>query len=545
VKSDRRAVGTDGAPAHASVHVRGDGRRADGKTCLGSPKTLSTRSLLCDGVAMSKRAKNAKEDRLEKALFEIEQARAREHAQQAGAKSPKQQGVLAFSYEPEPDGDEVTAWSGLPVVVELMKRLGIETQAAALDQRQRDAGFTAFQVLTAFVLLMAAGGDCLDDIDMLRNDQALCLLLGHALPSAEKLRSTLETFHDPRLLAQRGDHAGKAWIAPESERLLLLAALGVKFVAAVAKNLPTEVARATLDHDATIIEAHKKDALAHFKGGRGYQPVAAVWAETGLVLADEFRDGNVPAGMNNVPLIERAFAALPASVTERFFRADSACYEEKVLKWLADPSRRIGFAISADMTKELRASCVALGEDAWKLFEQRADTTLHVADVEFAAGDWSKEARPLRYIALRMTPVQGQLFTDGSSVKFFAIVTNREGDAGEILDWHRQKAGSVELLHDITKNDLGAGVLPSGKFGANAAWYRLVLFTHNVLVAMKLLALPPDLHKARPKRLRLRVFAIAAKVIHHARSLVARVAKWCLDAAGLLATRRRIAALVR
>ena len=34
------------------------------------------------------------------------------------------------------------------------------------------------------------------------------------------------------------------------------------------------------------------------KGGVGYQPVAVYWAEQDLVIADEYRDGNVPAGMN-------------------------------------------------------------------------------------------------------------------------------------------------------------------------------------------------------------------------------------------------------
>jgi hypothetical protein len=87
-------------------------------------------------------------------------------------------------------------------------------------------------------------------------------------------------------------------------------------------------------------------------------------------------------------------------------------------------------------------------------------------------------------------------------------------------------------------------VLPSGKFGANAAWYRLSLFTHDVLVAMKRLVPPKELNKARPKRLRLRVFAIAAKVITHARGIVARVAKWILDAADAIAVRGRILALV-
>jgi hypothetical protein len=54
--------------------------------------------------------------------------------------------------------------------------------------------------------------------------------------------------------------------------------------------------------------------------------------EIGLVIADPFRDGNVPAGMGNLLVAQRAFAALPLTVTERFLRADSACYEEKLLK---------------------------------------------------------------------------------------------------------------------------------------------------------------------------------------------------------------------
>jgi hypothetical protein len=38
--------------------------------------------------------------------------------------------------------------------------------------------------------------------------------------------------------------------------------------------------------------------------------------------------------MATLPLIRRAFASLPASVTTFFFRADSACDDERNLKWL-------------------------------------------------------------------------------------------------------------------------------------------------------------------------------------------------------------------
>ena len=66
-----------------------------------------------------------------------------------------------------------------------------------------------------------------------------------------------------------------------------------------------------MDQDATIIESHKQAAYYHYEEGRGYQPMVAVWAEADLVLADEFRDGNVPARQDPLTCAKLAFAALP------------------------------------------------------------------------------------------------------------------------------------------------------------------------------------------------------------------------------------------
>jgi hypothetical protein len=124
-------------------------------------------------------------------------------------------------------------------------------------------------------------------------------------------------------------------------------------VAELSRHRPQAVA--TLEMDATIIESHKKEALPHYKGGRGYQPSLVYWVEQDLVVADQFRDGNVPAGKGPLEVVKQAFAALPASVEHRRFRADSAAYEDTTLKWLADPANRIErFTVSADMTPPLR-----------------------------------------------------------------------------------------------------------------------------------------------------------------------------------------------
>jgi len=62
--------------------------------------------------------------------------------------------------------------------------------------------------------------------------------------------------------------------------------------------------------------------------------------------------------------------------------------------------------------------------------------------------------------------------------------------------------------------------LPCGRFGANAAWLRLAIITHNVLTALKRLALPPELLAARPKRLRFLIFQTAGRLVHHARKVL-------------------------
>jgi hypothetical protein len=275
------------------------------------------------------------------------------------------------------------------------------------------------------------------------------------------------------------------------------------------------------------------------------------WAEQDLVVADEYRDGNVPAAMSNLPLIQRAFAVLPAEITERFFRADSACYEQRLLRWLADPERAdgsrgfIGFSISADMTQQLHQVCCAVPEADWRLMEERPEETVWCAEVEFTPGDWPKDAEPLRYVAVRIRKRQGRLFASGCEHKYLAVVSNRrELEPQALLRWHWEKAGTIEHVHDVTKNELGAGTPPSHRFGANAAWYRMSLLTYNVLSAMKSLALPAGFSTARPKKLRFGLFNLAGRIVSHAGELVMRISAEAERLVHLVDARLRLLALV-
>jgi hypothetical protein len=180
------------------------------------------------------------------------------------------------------------------------------------------------------------------------------------------------------------------------------------------------------------------------------------------------------------------------------------------------------------MSDALHAAIQAVPEKEWKPYgEAQATEMRECAEVPFVPGEKTekKEIQTLRYVAMRIRKKQGELFEDGSAARHFAVLSNRwEWEAGRLIEWHRGKAGTIELVHDIPKNDLAGGVLPSKYFGANAAWLRLAVISHNVLTAMKWLALPAELLTARPKRLRFLLFNMPGRLTHHAR--LAAVAEW-------------------
>ncbi len=291
---------------------------------------------------------------------------------------------------------------------------------------------------------------------------------------------------------------------------------------------------ATVDQDATIIESRKQEALRAYEGERGYQPMLAVWAEMNVVLADEFRDGNVPAMMAPLTVAKQAYAALPGTVTEYYYRGDSASHESHLIQWLRNEEREdgprgfIGFAISARMSEALHKAILKIPEEGWQAYgEAHAREIRECAEVSFVPGEKSehKDTQPLRYVAIRIRQKQETLFEDGSKVKHFAVVTNIGGwKAGRLIQWHREKAGTVEGVHDVVKNELAGGVMPCKYFGANAAWLRLAVISHNVMTALKRLALPADLLTARPKRLRFLIFNTPGRLVHHARRTVLRLA---------------------
>ncbi len=147
---------------------------------------------------------------------------------------------LLFEVDSEPTCEVLTALGGNPLVVQAFGSLGVPasvTQPVQIKERQR--GYEEATFIESFVILNAAGGDCLEDFGHLREDAGLAELIGHELPSPEAAWNFLHAFHQGEKIeeAQQRRLPGEmAYIPEESAPLAGLGEPGVG--ATVGRTMP-------------------------------------------------------------------------------------------------------------------------------------------------------------------------------------------------------------------------------------------------------------------------------------------------------------------
>ena len=481
--------------------------------------------------------------------------------------------------------------TGLLPYIDLACVLGVLKAADERIGACGDQGWMDRHHVLSLILLNVAGGDCVEDIRMLEADTGLSQVFREAeryglsraerrqqkkrfrkgrdrtFPSETRLYEYLNEFHNAAEEAERVE--GRAFIPEKNRYLSGLCEVNTALLAEVQRHRPCS--EATLDIDATLGETHKREALYCYEGYRAYQPITAYWAETGLALLSEFRDGNVPAGYDMLTIVKESLAALPAGIGKVRLRMDSAGYQHDVLRFCAtgDGGRRdvIEFTVSNDMTPEFRRAVAEVSEGEWQALyrmegKRQAATGQEWAEVVYVPNEigHSKKAPEYRYIAIRELMKQGilpgmeeteaqmdlpfaTLVCRGRTYRVKGIVTNMEGDGAELIKWHHARCGKSEEAHAVMKRDLAGGRFPSGKFGADAAWWGIMVLAYNLHAAMMLLAFPKGLTKKRLKAIRFALIDISGRVVEHGRQLFVRLARSHPALSWLTEMRRKIGML--
>jgi len=495
------------------------------------------------------------------------------------------QGVLAYKYEEEKNDSNMTALAGLPVYLDLASVLGLGDHIRAHMHVRESQGWTDEQMILSLVLLNLAGGDSVDDIRILDKDEGFSRVLGrvetkglsrqqrraqerrwrkeqhHSVPSPSAIFRYLEAFHDP--LEEKKRKKGTAFIPAPNGHSQGLIRVNRDLVASIQKHRPKT--EATLDGDATLAETQKEDALFSYERYKAYQPFNTWWAEQELLLHTEFRDGNVPAGYEQLRVFKEALDLLPQGVTKVYLRSDTAGYQHDLLRYCEKGENkrfgRIAFAIGADVTKEFKKAVAEVEDSDWRPVTKEIEGKMVATGKEWAevcfvpaAICHSKKDPVYRYIATRellgqpeLPGMEGQvalpfqtLTMEAKRYKIFGIVTNRDIEGSELVDWLHKRCGKSEEAHAIMKEDLAGGRFPSGDFGENAAWWWIMILAFNLNAAMKQLALGGSWVAKRMKALRFSLINLPGRVLDHARELAVRLAKGHPSLEVLLAARQRI-----
>jgi Transposase DDE domain group 1 len=376
------------------------------------------------------------------------------------------------------------------------------------------------KILTDLVMTLALGGDCLADVAVLRAQPELAGPVASD-PVISRLVAALAA-EGPRAL-----RAIRCARASARERAWALA--GDRAPGADGSLIPVDI-------DATIVLAHseKEKAAPTWKKTFGFHPLAA-FADHGATAGGEalailLRAGN--AGSNtaaeHIEVTKLALAQLPRKLRRRvLIRTDSGGGTHEFLAWLASPGHRLHYSAGMTITEDMQDAIRQLPERVWEPAYDAGGQVRPGAWVAELTGllDLSDWPAGMRVIVRKERPHPGaQLrFTDLDGHRFTCFATDaKKGQLADLELRHRRRARCEDRIRNA--KDTGLRNLPLHSFNQNQIWCELVAMASELLAWMQMLALDGPARAWEPKRLRLRLFSAAGRLVRGARRLRLRLA---------------------
>jgi len=409
------------------------------------------------------------------------------------------QSVLPFKLEMTEE--KLTAHAGLAIFGEFVHATAILREVDKMLKGPGSAmGYKPSQYVEPLMLMLQGGGRSLEDLRVIRSDGALCELMGiEEVPSSDAVGDWLR---------RQGKGDGLTGLAAV-RRLVVRRAL----------NLST-IPDYTLDLDATQIIAEKEGAKITYKGEKGYMPIVGHLAENGLIIGEEFRQGNDAPGARNLPFIKYCKAQMPAGQRITGLRADSATYQAEIINWCEEDDKApVLYAIGADLDAAVKVVIASIPSENWSAYQDG-----YIAETVHCM---NKTKKAFRLIVIRR-PAQMDLLTgqEKASERYAVIASNRCETAQETVAWYNRRGDSSENRIKELKIGFGMERMPCGDFGANAMFFRLGSIAYNLFVLFKASALSSQWRHVQVQTVRWRLYHVAGKVVRHGRQLILKVSAW-------------------
>jgi len=414
------------------------------------------------------------------------------------------------------DDEDLVSCAGLVPVMALAERAGLSDLLAERVEfkttRVKSAGVNPAGKLTSVIAGMAAGADCIDDLDLIRSGGMRGLFGGVYAPAT--LGQFLREF-------------------THGHTLQLASAARAHLVGLVRHSdlLPGIEARAFIDIDSLLrpVFGHQKQGASygHTKIAgkqvlrKGLSPlVATICTEHGapVVAGIRLRAGRAGSAKGAASMVTDAIrtARAAGATGEILVRGDSAYGNSAVVNACLRAGARFSFVLTKN--KAVNRAIATIAEDAWTPVHYPGAVTdpdtgelisdAEVAEVEFTAFASTTHPVTARLIVRRVRDraKTEELFPVWRHHPFF---TNNTEPTPEADITHRRHAIIETVFSDLIDGPIAH--MPSGRFAANGAWAICAIITHNLLRAAGTLA--SDRHAvARGATLRRHIVTVPARL---------------------------------
>ena len=368
------------------------------------------------------------------------------------------------------------------------------------------------KVVLDLAVAIGLGGDCLADLAVVRAQPQLFGEVASA-PTVSRLVDMLAADADAAVAAIRSARAAARQAAWRYRR-------------PVAGDAPVVV-----DLDATLVAAHsdKERATPTFKRTFGFHPLLAFVDHgmdgTGEPLVGLLREGCASAfsATDHLRVLDAALAQLPAADRARVLvRSDTGGASKALLHHVTDLG--LEYSVGFRAMDPIKSAIEVIPRQAWRAAIDGDGHPRHGAQVAeltrwmpaTTRDDWPPG---MRVIARRERPHPGAQLRltdyDGWRITCFATNTVR-GRVADLERRHRMRARAEDRIRSL--KDSGLRNLPLHEFAKNIIWLELVQLASELLTWTQLLAFDGTTAKCwEPKRVRLRILNVAARLVRIAR----------------------------
>jgi hypothetical protein len=242
-------------------------------------------------------------------------------------------------------------------------------------------------------------------------------------------------------------------------------------------------------------------------------PMVGHLAENGLVVGDEFREGNESPVSRNLEFLKSCERQMPKGKKIKSFRADSAANQAKVINYCHE--KGIAYAIGGDLDEAVKKAISTIKEDAWTSYKNGfISETVHCMN---------KAKKAFCLIVIRR-PFQGNLFIN-EEYRYTLLATNRHESAEEVVKWYNQRGECSE--NRIKDLNIGFGMerMACGEFRANAVFFRIGILAYNIGRLFVRSTLDESWHRHQVQTLPWKLYGTAGKIVFHGRCVYLKVSR--------------------